>query len=175
MTYFQHTTNDFLRPNGFVFSIKELPNTNFFCQAFMPPSVSLGVANQESSFSLIPHPGDKLAFSPFSIRFSIAEDMSNYIELFQWLYGLGFPDSHEDYNTLIRQRAADKLGSSRNAVERSDATLFILNSNNNPIKQINFEGAFPIAINMDEFDTTTTTLEYMTATATFGYRSFEFV
>lgn len=172
--YTEPTTIDFLRPNGFVFRVDQLPNTNFSCQAVMLPGVNLGVASQETPLIDLPHPGDKLNFSALSVRFIITEDMSNYTELFTWLFGLGFPDTQDDYNNLLRSRSNNRMVGTRNELERSDGSLFILSSNNRPIKTINFTGLFPVALNMDEFDLTTTTVEYMTATATFSFQKFEF-
>lgn len=164
---------DFLRPNGFVFRVDSMPNTNFSCQAVTMPGLTLGSADQKTPFTDLPHPGDKLVFSPLNIRFIITEDMGNYAEIMKWLVGLGFPSAHEEYAALIRQRERNNPSTSRNSVERTNASLFILSSNNQPIKTIDFIDIFPVSINVDEFDLTTTSLEYMTASATFLYQKFE--
>ena len=69
---------NYLRPNAFRFSIKDLPNTAYTCQSANLPSLQLGFVNQPNPFVDIPRIGDKLTYGDFTIRFIIAEDMRNY-------------------------------------------------------------------------------------------------
>lgn len=171
--YTTPSTIDFLRPNGFVFVVDSMPNVTFSCQAVTLPGLTLGSADQKTPLIDLPHPGEKLVFSPLSIRFIITENMDNYAEILRWLVGLGFPDSQQQYQDLINQRSRQNPSTSRNSVERDTASLFILSSNNQPIRTFKFTDIFPVSINVDEFDLTTTSLEYMTASATFLYQKFE--
>ena len=72
-------TNDYLRPNAFKFSIKDIPGVSFTCQSANLPQLALGFAVQPTPFTDIPRIGDKLNFGDFTIRFLISEDMSNYL------------------------------------------------------------------------------------------------
>jgi hypothetical protein len=84
-------TNDYLRPNAFRFSIKDLPGVSFTCQSANIPDLQLGFATQPTPFTDVPLVGDKLNFGEFTVRFLISEDMSNYLEMYRWLVALGFP------------------------------------------------------------------------------------
>ena len=88
---------DYLRPNGFKFQIHNIPNVSYFCQAANIPEINLPNAIQPNPLVDIPHPGEKLEFGQLIIRFLIQEDMANYKELYDWLIGLGFPESHKQY------------------------------------------------------------------------------
>ena len=95
---------DFLRPNGFRFMIQSLPKVTYFCQAATIPNISLGYATQSTPFVDIPRPGEKIDFSELTIKFIIQEDMANYIELFDWMIALGFPENHRQFQQLLQNR-----------------------------------------------------------------------
>ena len=54
----------------------------------------------------------------------------------------------------------------------SDASLIILNSNNNPVVKLNFQDLFPVSIEGLDFDLTTAGMEYFIGIAAFRYRLF---
>ncbi len=172
------TVTNFLRPNAFKLNIKEIPKVSYTCQTVTLPGVNLGIARQTSPFIDMPLTGDKLTYEPFSIRFLIAEDMSNYLELYQWLVALGFPNSYNEYTNFTQERLARfPFSIQKNKLVEvasySDATLIVLESNNNPKIEINFRDLFPTNLNTVEYDTTSTTVEYLVGTATFIYRTFD--
>ena len=90
----------FLSPTGFKFAIQKLPHVNYFCTSADIPDITLGQVDQENLFIRIPVPGDKLAFSPLNLSFSIDEDMKNFKEIYDWLIGLGYPDNFEQRANL---------------------------------------------------------------------------
>ncbi len=98
------TVANYLRPNAFRFTIKNLPSVAFTCQSANLPSLALGFAIQPSPFLDIPVVGDKNQFGDFTIRFLITEDMSNYIELYEWLVALGFPNDYNQYRNFAGER-----------------------------------------------------------------------
>ena len=174
------TTNvaNYLRPNAFRFSIKNLPGVSFTCQSANLPSLSLGFTSQPTPFLDIPHVGDKNVFGDFTIRFLITEDMSNYIELYEWLVALGFPTDYNQYRNFTGDRLS-RFPFVRNAsggpiaVAYSDATLTILDSNNVPKTNINFKDAFPVSVEALDFDITSSSVEYFVGIASFKYKQFE--
>jgi len=169
---------NFLRPNAFRFTIKNLPSVAFTCQSANLPSLTLGFASQPSPFIDIPHVGDKNVFGDFTIRFLITEDMSNYIELYEWLVALGFPTDYNQYRNFSGDRlnrfpfVRDASGGSI-AVAYSDATLTILDSNNVPKTHIHFKDAFPISVEALDFDITSSSVDYFVGIASFKYKQFE--
>ena len=92
----------------------------------------------------LPLPGDKLVYGDLNITFMVDEDMENYLQLYQWITSLGYPESLSQFDEL---KDTDRLlpeqprsGDAFN--ERSDATLMILNSDYNPSVKIKFKDVF---------------------------------
>ena len=172
------TTYDYLRPNAFRFSIKDLPNTSFLCQSANLPALQIGYAVQSTPFVDIPTIGDKINFGDFTIRFLISEDMSNYLELYRWLIALGFPEDYNQFSAFVNKRPSGFPLRSTSAgkdelLAYSDGTLTILDSTNNPKVNIIFKNLFPISLQSLDFDIASQTVEYFTAIATFKYTIFE--
>jgi hypothetical protein len=104
--------------------------------------------------------------------------MSNYIELYNWLIALGFPNSYEQYATYIRNKSnkfpfVTTAKGVTEVLAYSDGTLTILDSTNNAKVNIIFKNLFPISLQALDFDIASQTVEYFTAIATFKYTIFE--
>lgn len=166
---FRPSTYDFLRPNGFVLAIDNIPNFNYNCQGVSFPGISLGSPAQETPFIDVNHVGEKLNYTTLNVRAIVSEDMQNYIEIVEWMRGLGFPESHADFEAFIRNRMSeqDMNLKSRFETETSPGSLFVLNSANNPIVEWRFENLFPINASGMEYDTTTSMVEYLTMDVVF--------
>jgi hypothetical protein len=171
-------TNDYLRPNAFRFTIKDLPGVSFNCQSANIPDLQLGFALQPTPFVDVPVIGDKLDFGEFSIRFLISEDMSNYLEMYRWLIALGFPDNYNQFSAFTKNRPSSfpfvtKTSGKEEVLAYSDGTLTILDSTNNPKVNIIFKNLFPVSLAALDFDIASSTVEYFTAIASFKYTIFE--
>jgi hypothetical protein len=168
---------DYLRPNGFKFQIHNMPNVSFFCQAANIPEISTGYPTQSTPLVDIAYPGDKLQFGELMVRFLIQEDMTNYRELYSWLRGLGFPERHKEFTDYIdsqKYRTGVLNQSNKEAVAQvSDATLFVLDSNNNPSVKIQFKDAFPISLSGLDFDISNGAGDYFIGIAAFKYRIYD--
>lgn len=168
---------NYLRPNAFRFVIKDLPGVAYTCQSANLPGLNLGFTVQPNPFLDLPIVGDKIQFGDFSIRFLISEDMSNYIELYDWLIALGFPNDYNQYRNFTGERlnrfpfVRDASGGPI-AAAYSDATLTILNSNNVPKTNINFKDVFPVSLEALDFDITSSSVEYFVGIASFKYKTF---
>lgn len=167
---------DYLKPNGFKFQIHNLPNVSYFCQAANIPAIQLGSPTFQTPLSDIPVPGDKLAYGDLVIRFLVQENMSNYLELYNWLIGLGFPESRDQYknwNEGQRYRfpaVSDKrLGALGNF---SDADFFILDSDNNPNVKITYYDVFPVSLEALDFDISSGRADFLVGIAAFKYRQY---
>jgi hypothetical protein len=168
---------DYLKPNGFKFLVHNLPNVSFFCQSANIPDVSLGSPQVATPLVDYYEPGDKLAYGELLIRFLIQENMANYNELYEWLIGLGFPESHEQYTNFSKSQSyrfpnirADKQQALGNF---SDASLFVLDSNNNPSMKIVFQDAFPTSLSGLEFEISSGNTDYFVGAASFRYRQYK--
>lgn len=168
----QPTNLNYLSPLGFRFSIKKLPNVNYFCQSVTLPSIAMGAIDSPSPFGLIPRPGDRLVFSPLPIQFRVDEDLKNYIEIQDWMTGLGHPDNLSQTRELSETAPGPirRVGSASSFV--SDATLTIQTSHKNSSINIFFHDVFPIDLTELTFDSTATDIEYLQATVTFRYRKY---
>ena len=167
---------DYLKPNGFKFQIHNLPNVSYFCQAANIPAIQIGSPEFQTPLTNIRVPGDKLTYGDLVIRFLVQENMSNYLELYNWLVGLGFPESREQYknwNEAQRYRfpaISDKrLGALGNF---SDADFFILDSDNNPNVKITYYDVFPVSLEALDFDISSGRADFLVGIAAFKYRQY---
>lgn len=164
----QPSNTSYLSPLGFRFVLNRTPNTNYFVQNVRLPTLSLGQFDLDTPFVKLPTPGTKLSFDPLDITFLVDEDMTNYLEIYDWLRGLGFPESYDEYGNLVRQTSV--YAGSDNEKIFSDGTLMILSSHNNANMKVTFEDMFPIALSDLSFDSTLTDIDYLKATVTFRYK-----
>jgi hypothetical protein len=160
-----------LSPNGFNFSISKASNVTFFCQQANLPGISLGEPTFSTPFSTQPIPGDTLSYEPLVINFLIDENMLNYNILYNWIVALGFPESYDQYTTLL---AGDTTQYGELAKNLSDATLEILDSNNNVIRTVTFYDAFPTSLETVTFASTNTDVSYVVGSATFKFGHYKF-
>lgn len=165
---------DYLKPNGFRFQVHNLPNVSFFCQSANIPDITIGEAQVATPLQDYFQPGEKLSFGQLNIRFLIQENMANYKELYNWLRGLGNPEKTEEYSNYLQSQLYRFPGKTkRTTIEGlfSDASLFVLDSNNNPSTEIVFEDSFPTALSGLDFDLTDS--EYFIGLASFRYRQYK--
>tara|TARA_Y100000310_G_scaffold343128_1_gene449349 strand:+ start:7646 stop:8173 length:528 start_codon:yes stop_codon:yes gene_type:complete len=164
----QPDNTNFLSPVGFKFLLKRAPTVNYFCQSASIPSISLGEIIQDTPFTKIHHVGDKLVFDNFSLRFRVDEHLSNYLEIFNWLLAIGFPDDFNQYKAI-----ADRPSRPSQGDVRSDATLMVLTSAGNPKVEVNLRDIFPIALSTLEFNSATQDIEYLEADVQFALTKFD--
>ena len=94
---------NFLSPTGFKFALKRSPGVAFFCNEANIPDMTLGIAEQPSYLKDIPQPGDKIQFGDLQLRFLVDEDLVNYMEIQNWIRGLGFPESRKEFTDLKKE------------------------------------------------------------------------
>lgn len=147
------TNKNFLSPVGFQFTIdrQKFANIEYFCTGVNLPSLTLGSIELPYRGVALSEAGNRLEFGDLSLTFNVTENLENYIETYDWMHN--FVNAKGDY--------------------KEDATLLILNSHNNVSKEVRFFGIFPTSLDALEFDTTAG-VEYLKATVTFEYTSYEF-
>jgi len=160
---------NFLAPTGFKFALKRSPGVAFFCNEANIPDLNLGIAVQPSYLKDIDRPGDKIQFGDLTIRFLVDEDLTNFMEIQNWIRGLGFPEKLSQFADLEKEAVMPSNFGNKERDIFSDGTLQILSSNLIPKFQVKFEGLFPYAITTLTFDATDTDIEYFTAEASFKY------
>ena len=162
---------NFLSPTGFKFALKRSPGVAFFCNQANIPSLDLGIAEQPTYLKNIDVPGDKIQFGDLNLRFLVDEDLMNYMEIQNWIRGLGYPEKISEFENLEKQSILGtevKFGQSGDDIY-SDATLQILSNNLVPQFQVVFSDCFPYSLSTVTFDATDTDIEYFTADVSFKY------
>ena len=165
----QISNRNFLAPVGFKFALAKFPKVTFFSNTARIPDITLGTAIQSTYLKDIDIPGEKLTFGDLNVRFLVDENLENYMKIHNWLTGLGFPESGQEFIDKITDR--DGL---RDMKEQfSDGSLHILNSNFNDIAVVKFKDLFPIYLTSLEFDATESDINYFTADVTFKYTIYD--
>ena len=168
--YAQPTRNqvenrNFLQPTQFLFTLSKAPKVSFYSNTSNIPSMTLGLADFPTPFRDISEPGDKLTFEDFNLRFLVDENLENYLEIYRWLKGLGYPESLDQIYDL--QRSEGGL--------YSDGTLQVLNSNQRPNFMVKYYDLFPYGLTTLLFDSTLKDPDPFTAEVKFKYTYFEIV
>lgn len=165
---FTPTNKNFLSPLGFKFSIRKLPNVNFFVQKVNIPGLQMGgTPEAPNPFVKIPYSGDHLEYNELNVTFRIDEDMQNYLEVHKWLRGLGFPEDFSEYDAIKREEKM--LGGGL----KTEASLIITTNGKSPNIECVFQDIFPVGLSDVDFNTTDETVNYIEATATFRYTQYK--
>ena len=185
----QPTSLDYASPTQFKFQITKLPKVEYFCTSVNLPAVAISEVRQPTPFVDVPLPGTTLTYSPLNMNFLVDENLENFQEIHGWLRGLGFPESYTEYADGLAA-GADRAPTSGGAVSSepgkvkygapsqtayfSDATLIVLTSKNNPIKEIRFRDVYPTNVGELQYDQQAGDVQYLTASVTFNYRGYDF-
>ena len=171
----QIENRNFLVPTGFNFILNRAPKVSYFGSAVEIPSINLGVANFANYLKDIPLPGDKMEFDDFNLNFLVDENLENYMEIQNWMRGLGFPESLKEIYDYQKEAPDIKQPNKSQLNLYSDGTLTILDSNMRPKFKVIFENMFPYSLSTLEFDSRQTDLEYFTARVGFKYTIYNIV
>ena len=183
---------DYASPIQFRFTCAKLPTVEFFCQTANIPGITLGTADVETPLKSIPFPGDKLTYGDLNVSFLVDENLNNYKELHDWLTGLGFPQSHSQFSSLLAtghdRFPSSKVGTASvssdvgrttapldEGASYSDATLTVLNSKNIAKTEIRFHNVYPTQLGGLSYDIKASDVDYLQVNATFAYMFYEIV
>lgn len=171
----QIDNRNFLSPVGFIFTLANYPKVTFFCNSSRIPEITYPSLEQPSYLKQIPVPATKLEYGKLSLKFLIDEDMKNYSIIHNWLIGIGFPKSPDQFAKFSESTINDleRPGKIDTRKHFSDGTLTILNSNYNPVVKVKFIDLHPTSLSSIEFDSTVSDIEYFTAEVTFDYTLYE--
>ena len=157
-----------LSPAGFKFQIKNLPTVTYFCQSVNLPGISLGEALRTTPFIDFSVPGDKVSYDDLSVSFLVDEDLTNFLEVLNWMKKLGSPtDPSKEYSSLLNDKSANAMGGIY-----SDCSLTVLTNNMNANLDISFVDCWPTGLSELSLDTMTDDITPITASATFKFRDF---
>ena len=161
----QIQNRNFLAPVGFKFILAKYPKVSFFSNSARIPEISLGTAIQPSYLKDIDVPGEKLTYGDLVIRFLVDENMQNYMAVHNWLKGIGFPETPQQF----KDQVTDVDGIKDEKEVFSDGSLHILNSNFQDVAIVRFNDLFPVGLTSLEFDATETDINYFTAEVVMRY------
>ena len=173
---------DYASPTQFRCGIHQLPKVEFFITGVNLPGIGLGTTSINTPYKDIPVAGDKLEYDNLTVEFLVDEYLENYITIHNWITGLGFPETREQFETyrdVTSNTPADRAGKKHvdlvstatpDKSMYSDAFIMVLSNKNNPILQVNFEDIFPISLGALEYTQTATDVEYISVGAEFAYK-----
>ncbi|MAT09141.1 MAG: hypothetical protein CL707_08585 [Chloroflexi bacterium] len=144
-------------PTGFKFMIDKIPNVNFFCQSCNLPGLSAGQFLQVTPLRDMPIAGDKVQMNELRVRFVIDEELQNWLEIYNWIKTITFPDNQEQY---------------KQENVYSDGMLTLLTSNKNVQYVAKFTNLFPIDLTDIEMSSDVADAEVVASDATFAYTTY---
>lgn len=171
---------NYLKPNSFRMSFHNIPKVSYFCQLANIPGLNTAFAEQATPFLDVPVVPDKLVYDPLTIRFIIDDQLKNWAELHEWITGIAFPNTRSEFNDLRASGTQKSLSTKLTKYNEesgiyADGTLTILTAKNNPFMSVYFKDMFPISLSSIEMDSTLANdIQYLTATATFKFKSFAY-
>ena len=163
------TNQNLAQPSKFLLSFDRLPNLTFFCTKVNLPGVTLGEAVQNNPLVDVPVAGDKIVYDSFDVTFLIDEELLAWTTVLDWIKGLGFPETTDQYKNLPLQQ---KLQLGTNRPQYSDAIVTIYTNKNNPVLQMKFVDLFPTNVSGLQFDVSQSSHNVMTAMATFRFANY---
>ena len=180
---------DYASPIQFRFKMTKLPNVEFFVQTANIPGITLGSTSFETPLKDIAGVGDKVTYQSLDVSFLVDENLNNYKEIHDWITGLGFPQDHKQFNTLLATGSDRFSGSTASTAATgtstpqplseggiySDATLTVLNSKNIAKTEIRFQNVFPVSLGSLSYDIKASDVDYLQVSASFNYMYYDIV
>jgi hypothetical protein len=158
---------NFLASSNFRMALQRAPSLNFFLQGISIPGLSFeGSIDVPTPFVKIPIPGDHINYAPLTVEFIVDEDLTNYLEIWNWIISIAGPESIDPTST---DRLDNKLVTDYNSRARSDIKLMILSSAKNPNLEVTFYDAFPSSLGQLNFTTVSSDISYIQCSVTFDY------
>lgn len=150
-----------LTASGFKFQLDRIAGVSYFITKANVPGISATAATIPTPFKTLPFTHDKVTYEDFVITFKVDENLSNYLNLHNWLKNIGFPNSYEE------SKAEYKVS------PYSDGSLIIMTPSYVPNLQVKFKNMFPVSLSSIDLAVDLTDVEYISATAAFKYQIFD--
>ena len=163
---------DYAQSNQLKLYFPLYPTMQWFVTMTSIPGLSMGQTYQPTPFTDVAMVGDKIQYDPFSMTFMVDQHLNNYMEMYNWIKNIGFPNTGRQFNRLERPDYTDRKGD-RNLY--SDILLSILNSHNNVVTNVHIYESFPVALSAIEYNQQDSDTNYATCDVTFMYSWFDVV
>ncbi len=163
---------NFLSPIGFKFVLEKAPKVAFLVQQASIPDIAVGDIVIPTR-GLVGYPIEgNIQYGEFSVSFLVDENLENYLQIHNWIRALGTPqDLNERGVWITEKRTTPDAANYKSLV--SDATLHVLNNQNNVSFEVVFQDLFPTNLSTLSFDVTQTDTQFFQADATFKYTLYE--
>lgn len=152
---------NFFSPINYGVQIERLPLMTHYVQSVNIPGLSLGDSSIQTPFVQVPFAGDHLIYEDLTLTFKLAENLKNYIELYNWMIGLGFPDDFGQY----REKATPGM-------EYSEVAVVLYNSSKNPLYTYHFHRCYPNFLSGFPMSSIAVDVDYVDITCNFKYQNF---
>ena len=183
------TKFDYASPIQFRFKMTKLPLVEFTVQTANIPGIALGSTSFETPLKDIAGVGDKVTYQTLDVSFLVDENLNNYKEIHDWITGLGFPQDHTQFKTLLGTGADRFPGTTSSTAATgtsvpqplseggiySDATLTVLNSKNIAKTEIRFQNVYPVSLGGLSYDIKANDVSYLQVNASFNYMYYDIV
>jgi hypothetical protein len=123
----------------YLFHIKRLPSTSYFCNLVDVPGMNITAIDQPTIFNPIKRPGGAVEHDFLHVQFMLDENLSNWMELFNWIKECSDYTSFEDYRPPSKHFS-------------QDARVYILNSDNQIQMKFTFDNLFPVRVGKITWD-----------------------
>ncbi len=163
---------DLLQRSKFILSFPRIITTQFFCQAVNIPGISTQNTLQNTPFSDLNIPGDKINWEEFRMEFLIDEELESWKQVYNWIRGISFPTEFEEYKQLDKQ---SRYSSQVTYPQYADAELIIQSAMNQSKTKLKFVDMFPISLTGIPLDIRLGSEHTVTATAIFKYKRYDFI
>lgn len=151
-------------------TVSRIPTINFFTTTVTMPGFTIGQIERPGLNKILPEPGNTLEKDPLTVQFIVDEDLKNWLEIYQWMLGMGFPESFKKSCEWIESQDG-ALGETH--PYKSNLQILLLKNSMFPNYRFTFHNAFPI--NLDGFDLTFAgTDEAVVSNVTFTYSHMTF-
>jgi len=151
---------NYLQQPGFKFSLLRSPHLSYFCQSATIPGIQVQALERPTNIGMLPIP---VAGHPekddFEITFLVNEDLSNWLEIYNWMRSITTFDDYDEYKD--------------SNTHYSNAILMTLNSAMNLNFEVEIKDLFPKSLSSIEMTASAGTINPIEATVTFGYTSYE--
>jgi hypothetical protein len=166
------------QPTKYQLIFDRLPEVNFFCQSVVLPGANITPTYFATPFIDQNLPGDKLKYNDFSVSFIIDEDFKSWFSIYEWMVGLTFPESFEQYRNLDQLAKINygNISATKKLAKPaySDAILTLTTNKNNPNIRVKFYDVFPVSLSSVNFSYAESAEQVLTGEVSLSFSYFTF-
>jgi hypothetical protein len=172
----QTTNGNVTQTTKYQLKFTRLPNFTFFCQKVNLPGIAISEAVRPTPHVNLPVPGNKVTYSAFNATFLIDEAYKSWLEIHDWIRGLGGATGYADYRAMQERNTRQNplKTTSLIAGSYSDATVTVLTNMNNPQLRFKFVDVFPLGLSDLDLVSTQDANAVVLGTASFRFSYFDY-